>query len=228
MAQLLGTQLSDQSPRAELLLQAPLFLACVPARGSSFTQVQDLAFVLPQFCEVSAGPISPTCPDPPSWQLYPPAHQLGLQSAVTCELEGELCCLLQVIAKDVKQDRSRTDLLPQNYSLTTQVKLGDIKTQEKADNFTDSKSNADSKIASYSQKHSRRCKDQEIIKVASKTNLKPWPLPFSEFEIPLLYRLQKHIPSELQSEGKETGKTCNYFNPEKILSFFVQSLEANS
>lgn len=85
-----------------------------------------------------------------------------------------------------------SDLFPQNYSLTVQVKLGDLKRQEKAEHFSDSRSNVDSKIVSCLQKHFRRCKDWEIIKIVSKTNLKPGSLPFSEFEISLLHRLQKH------------------------------------
>lgn len=123
-----------------------------------------------------------------------------------------MCNLCFAFPKTSKIEIMRnSDLFPHNYSLTAQVKLGDLKRQEKADNFSDSRSNVDSKIVSYLQKHFRRCKDGEIIKVLSKTNLKSGSLPFSEFEIPLLYRLQKHILPYCSQKRMRGGKKVTIF-----------------
>ena len=107
--------------------------------------------------------------------------------------------------------RRNSDLFPQNYSLTAQVKLGDLRRQGKAGNFNDSRSNVDSKTASCLKKYFRRCKDQEIIEAVSKTNLKPGSLPFSEFETPLQYRLQKHIRYHCSQKRMQETKSVTIF-----------------
>lgn len=94
--------------------------------------------------------------------IAPIKHKINTQTAWLCNQ-----CLAFPKTSEIKIMRN-SDLFPQNDSLTAQVKLEDLKRQQKLGNFGDSRSKVDSKIVSSAYRNIfRRCKDWEIVQVVS-------------------------------------------------------------